>query len=213
MSVNGDHTSGGEASDGEPILIGARDALIVVDVQRDFCSGGALSVPGGDEVIPVINSLLPIFGRWVYTRDWHPTGHVSFSSRPEFRNGSWPAHAVQGTPGAEWCAGLDMPTNAVLVSKGDDSKRETYSGFQVDGLDLAGFLRHRMVERVFITGLATDYCVRQTALDAHTAGFAVWLVEDAVRGVTPETTALALAELASAGVRRVVSAQLRRAYE
>jgi len=99
--------------------------------------------------------------------------------------------------------------NAILVSKGDDPERETYSGFQVDRLDLAAFLRHRKVERVFITGLATDYCVRQTALDARAAGFTVYLVEDAVRGVTPETTACALAELEASGVTRVMSAQLK----
>jgi nicotinamidase/pyrazinamidase len=194
---------------GEPVLTGARDALIVVDVQRDFCPGGALPVAGGDEVIPVINNIVPMFGRWIYTRDWHPAGHVSFSTDPRFRDGSWPAHAVQGTPGAEWCSDLDMPMNAILVSKGDDPGREAYSGFQVDRLDLAEFLRLRKVERIFVTGLATDYCVRQTALDARAAGFTVYLVEDAVRGVAPETTAQALAEMEAAGVKRVLSAQLR----
>ena len=102
-----------------------------------------------------------------------------------------------------------MPANAILISKGDDPKRETYSGFQVDRLDLADFLRYRRVQRVFITGLATDYCVRQTALDALAAGFTVYLVEDAVRGVAPESTARTLAELGAAGVRRVISAQLQ----
>jgi nicotinamidase/pyrazinamidase len=194
--------------DVETVPTGPRDALLVVDVQRDFCPGGALPVPEGDKVIPVINRLIPLFGRWVYTRDWHPADHVSFATRPEFRDGSWPAHAVQGTPGAEWCAGLDMPMNAILVSKGDDPDRETYSGFRVDRLDLADFLRHRNVERLFVTGLATDYCVRQTALDARAAGFAVYLVDDAVRGVDPDTTARALTELEAVGVKRVTSAQL-----
>lgn len=199
----------GDVAGGETILTGVQDALIVVDVQQDFCPGGALAVPAGDEIIPVINSLLPLFGRWIYTRDWHPADHVSFATRPEFRDGSWPAHAVQGTPGAERCPGLDMPMNAILVSKGDDPGLETYSGFQVDRLDLADFLHHDKVERVFITGLATDYCVRQTALDARAAGFTVYLVEDAVRGVAPETTARALAELEAAGVRRVMSTRLQ----
>jgi len=193
----------------DEVVIGARDALIVVDVQRDFCPGGSLGVPDGDEVIPVINRLLPMFGHWVYSRDWHPADHVSFSTEPAFREGSWPPHAVQGTPGAEWCAGLEMPMNAILVSKGDDPKREAYSAFQVGRFDLAGYLRERNIERVFVTGLATDYCVRQTALDARAAGLTVYLVEDAVRGVAPETTARALAELETAGVRRVLSAQLR----
>jgi nicotinamidase/pyrazinamidase len=192
----------------DKVLTGANDALVVVDVQRDFCPGGALGVPGGDGVIPVINRLVPMFGRWIYTRDWHPADHVSFSDDPEFREGSWPPHAVQGTPGAEWCQGLEMPMNAILVSKADDSRREAYSAFQVDRFDLAGFLRHRKVERVFIAGLTTDYCVRQTALDARAAGFTVYLVEDAVRGVAPETTATALADMEAAGIVRVKSDQL-----
>jgi nicotinamidase/pyrazinamidase len=192
----------------EKVLTGANDALIVVDVQQDFCPGGALGVPGGDEVIPVINRLVPMFGRWIYTRDWHPADHVSFSDDPEFREGSWPPHAVQGTPGAEWCQGLEMPMNAILVSKADDPRREAYSAFQVDRFDLASFLRHRKVERVFVAGLTTDYCVRQTALDARAAGFTAYLVEDAVRGVAPETTATALADMQAAGIVRVKSDQL-----
>ncbi len=187
------------------ILTGAVDALIVVDVQRDFCPGGTLGVPGGDEIVPVINRIVPFFGRWVYTRDWHPPDHLSFSERPEFRDGSWPPHAVQGTPGAEWCADLEMPMNAILVSKATEPDREAYSAFQVERFDLAWFLRHRKVERVFITGLATDYCVRQTALDARAAGFAVYLVEDAVRGVAPDTTATALADMDAVGVTRLRS--------
>ncbi len=189
----------------QPVFTGARDALVVVDVQRDFCPGGSLAVPDGDAVVPVINSLVPRFGRWVFTRDWHPPDHVSFSEHPEFKDGSWPPHAVQGTPGAQWCPGLEMPMNAILVSKGEDPRREAYSAFQVPHFDLAQFLRARQVERVFITGLATDYCVRQTALDARAAGFTVFLVEDAVRGVSPETTAAALAELEAAGVIRIRS--------
>ena len=192
----------------QPVYTGAHDALIVVDVQRDFCVGGALAVPHGNEVVPVINSLVPRFGRWIYTRDWHPPDHVSFSDHPEFRDGSWPPHAVQGTPGARWCPGLEIPVNAILVSKGDDPAREAYSAFQVPHLDLAAFLRARQVERVFITGLATDYCVRQTALDARAAGFTVFLVEDAVRGVAPETTAAALAEMEAAGIIRIHSDQI-----
>lgn len=214
MSVNAGGAKGEADVDwaacaaGGVILTGAHDVLLVVDVQRDFCAGGSLAVPEGDEVIPVINSLLPRFGRWVYTRDWHPVSHVSFSDHPQLRDGSWPPHAVQGTPGAEWCPGLEMPMNAILVSKGDDPGSETYSGFQVARLDLAEFLRLRKVERVFVTGLAADYCVRQTALDARAAGFTVFLVEDAVRGVAPDTTAAALAEMEAAGVIRVRSGQI-----
>ena len=200
--------AGAGAVAGTTIYTGARDVLMVVDVQRDFCAGGPLAVPGGDDVIPVINRLVPLFGRWIYTRDWHPGDHVSFSKQPEFRDGSWPPHAVQGTAGAAWCAGLEMPMNAILVSKGDDPDHEAYSAFQVKRLDLAEFLRLRKVERVFVTGLATDYCVRQTALDARAAGFTVFLVEDAVRGVAPDSTAAALADLEAAGVLRVRSQQI-----
>jgi nicotinamidase/pyrazinamidase len=180
----------------------------VVDVQNDFCPGGALAVPEGDEVIPVINRLLPMFGRWIYSRDWHPADHVSFSDDPRFHDGSWPPHAVQGTPGAEWCPGLEMPMNAILVSKADDPAVEALSAFRVPRFDLAGFLRHRRVERVFVTGLAADYCVRKTALDAREAGFTVFLVRDAVRGVSKDTTTQAFADMEAAGVKVVDSALL-----
>jgi nicotinamidase/pyrazinamidase len=190
------------------IYTGAHDVIIVVDVQRDFCPGGALPVPEGDGVIPIINRIVPFFGRWIYTRDWHPADHVSFAANPRYHDLSWPPHAVQGTPGAEWCQGLDMPMNAILVSKGDDPQHEAYSGFQVKRLDLAEFLKARNVERIFICGLALDYCVRQTALDARTAGFAVYLVEDAVRAITPEGATRTLAELEAAGVVRLRSDQL-----
>jgi nicotinamidase-related amidase len=190
------------------IRTGAHDVLMVVDVQRDFCAGGALAVTGGDEVIPVINRVIPMFGRWVYTRDWHPHNHISFSEHPEFRDGSWPPHAIQSTPGAAWCDGLEMPMNAILVSKGDDPNLEEYSGFPKKRLDLAEFLRLRKVERVFIAGLTADYCVRNTALDARAAGFTVFVIEDGVRGVAPETTAQAFADMEAAGVIRIRSEQI-----
>lgn len=193
----------------DTIAIGAHDAIIVVDVQNDFCPGGALAVPEGDQVIPVINKLLPLFGRWVYSRDWHPADHVSFSTDPEYRDMSWPPHAVQNTMGAQWCSELDMPMNAILVSKADEPNTEVLSAFRVPKLELAGFLRHRQVERVFVTGLALDYCVRQTALDARDADFEVYVVEDAVRGVDSATTAQAIADMETAGVRFVQSAALR----
>ncbi len=115
---------------------------------------------------------------------------------------------MQGTEGAQWCKGLDMPMNAILVSKADDPKVEVLSAFRVPKLDLAEFLRHRQVERVFITGLAEDYCVRDTALDAKKAGFAVYVIEDAVRGVAADTTARAIAEMQAAGVIFVQSTML-----
>jgi nicotinamidase-related amidase len=190
------------------VRTGAHDVLMVVDVQRDFCPGGALGVAGGDEVVPIINKIVPMFGRWVYTRDWHPHNHVSFSEHPEFRDGSWPPHAVQGTSGSGWCDGLEMPMNAILVSKGDDPDLEEYSGFPAKRLDLAQFLRLRKVDRVFIAGLTADFCVKNTALDARDAGFTVFVVEDAVRGVAPDTTEQAWAEMDAAGVIRIRSDQI-----
>ena len=184
------------------------DALIVVDVQNDFCPGGALAVAEGDLVVPVVNRLLPLFLHRVFTRDWHPPDHVSFADAPEFRDKSWPAHCVQNTPGAEFHPDLVVPPDALIVSKGDDPGREAYSGFQAGGVDLAGWLNERGVRHVFITGLATDYCVRATALDARAAGFEVTVIEDAVRGVAPETTAAALRDLDRAGVARIGSIAL-----
>lgn len=191
----------------------ARDALIVVDVQNCFCPGGSLAVQDGDKVVPVINRLEPLFAHRVFTRDWHPPNHVSFSATPEFRDLSWPAHCVQGTEGAAFHPDLQVPADALVASKGVDPAQEAYSGFQAADVNLAAWLRERGVERVFVTGLATDYCVRATSLDARRAGFAVVLVEDAVRGVAPETTAAALAEMAAAGVERVRSDDLLVAAE
>ena len=196
------------ASERESIAITERDALIVVDVQRDFCPGGSLAVDQGDRVIPVINGLLPLFEVHVFTRDWHPSNHFSFSEQPKFRDGSWPAHAVQNTPGADWCDGLHVPEGAILVSKAAQPDKEEYSGFQVEGPNLAALLKERGIERVCVAGLTTDYCVRQTSLDAREAKFTVYLIDDAAAGVAPETTALALQDLEAAGVIRVQSTRL-----
>jgi nicotinamidase-related amidase len=196
------------AASDDALVTGARDVLMVVDVQRDFCPGGSLGVPGGDEVVPVINALIPKFQRWVFTRDWHPHDHVSFSAHPQFRDRSWPPHAVQYTPGAAWCDGLEMPPGAILVNKGDDPHWEEYSGFPKKRFDLAEFLRLRLVERVFIAGLTADYCVLNTALDAQAHGFTTFVIEDAVRGVAPETTAQAFADMKKAGVKVIRAGQV-----
>jgi nicotinamidase/pyrazinamidase len=188
--------------------IHSTDALIVVDVQNDFCPGGTLAVDGGDGIVPEINRLLPLFHHIVFTRDRHPAGHVSFAEPPEYRDGSWPPHCVQGTMGAEFHPDLKIPDGALIVSKGDDPDVEAYSGFQTRDVDLASWLRERGVERVFVAGLATDYCVRATSLDAQREGFAVVLLEDAVRGVAPTTTRDALEELLGAGVRSTTGAAL-----
>ncbi|HSB67855.1 MAG TPA: nicotinamidase [Candidatus Methylomirabilis sp.] len=174
------------------------DALIVVDVQQDFCPGGALPVPDGDRVIPAINRGLAL-GPWftVATRDWHPADHCSFKTQ----GGIWPVHCVAGTPGAEFHPALEAKKIQHLVSKATARDAEAYSGFQ--GTDLALFLKGRGVRRVFVAGLATDYCVKATALDARREGLDVAVLEDAVRGVEvkPGDCARAIQEMAAAGIR------------
>lgn len=182
------------------------DALICVDVQNDFCFGGALPVPQGERVSGPLNRAVLKFETIVLTRYWHPPDHCSFSDAPEFRDGSWPAHCVQDSPGAEFHGELHAPLDAIVISKGDHPDHEAYSGFQDTGL--AEKLRARGITRVYIGGLATDYCVKATALDAIAAGFETWVFEDAIRGVGEETTRTALAELRAAGVQFTSTGEL-----
>jgi len=176
------------------------DALIVVDVQNDFCPGGALAVDEGDRVSPVINQLMPLFQHVAFTRDWHPEDHCSFADPPDFADGSWPAHCIAHSPGAEFHGDLEVPADAIIVDKGTDPDKEAYSGFS--GTALAGKLRKRGVRRLFVCGLATEYCVEQTALDGLRNGFKVVLVENACRGVNfpPGSAARAVEEMKAAGV-------------
>ena len=184
----------------------ASDALICVDVQNDFCFGGALPVPQGEHVSGPLNRAILKFETIVLTRDWHPADHCSFSDAPTCADGSWPPHCVQNSPGAEFHGELHAPLDAILISKGDHADREAYSGFQDTGL--AEKLRARGVARVFVGGLATDYCVKATALDAQRAGFETWLLQDAVRGVAEDTTKAALSELRAAGVQFATTGEL-----
>ncbi len=187
----------------------AADVLVVVDVQRDFCAGGALAVAGGDEVVPVINTLMPKFDHVVYTRDWHPAGHCSFADPPTFTDGGWPAHCVQDTLGAEFQPKLQVPSNAQIISKAIQGDQDAYSGF--DGTGLADSLRESGVDRIIVCGLATDYCVKATALDGRAAGFEVILVADACRGVNqpPGQVAAAVAALRDEGVVICLAGELR----
>jgi len=155
-----------------------KDALIVVDVQRDFCPGGALAVPRGDEVVPVLNRWLAVPGILkLATRDWHPPTHCSFK-----RNGGpWPEHCVAGTPGAELHPGLGGDALDATVNKGTEADREAYSGF--DSPELLRRLRAARIRRLWIGGLATEYCVRATALDGRKHDFEVFLITDAIRGI------------------------------
>ena len=152
-----------------------------MDVQKDFLHGGSLPVPSGDEVIPILNDYISLFktakAKVFATRDWHPANHVSFK---EF-GGLWPPHCVQETEGAEFHPDLKLPENVTVISKAMDPKRESYSGF--DGTPLAEELRKGEVSRIFVGGLATDYCVKNTVLDGIAAGFDVVLLSDAIRGI------------------------------
>ena len=157
------------------------DALLIVDVQRDFLPGGSLAVPGGDEVVPVLNRYLalarrtglPVFA----SRDWHPADHCSFRAR----GGTWPVHCVAGTAGAAFAPGLQLPADAVIIDKATRPEADAYSAFS--GTALAGMLRERGVERVLVGGLATDYCVLNTVRDALKEWFRVLLLRDAIRAV------------------------------
>lgn len=157
------------------------DALIVVDVQVDFCPGGRLPVPDGDKIIPVLNQFIDLFerarARVFATRDWHPPNHVSFMER----GGPWPPHRVQRSDGARFHADLRLPEDVRVISKATDPDRESYSGF--DGTELDADLRKAGVRRVFVGGLATDYCVKNTVLDGLRLGFDVVLLIDATKGI------------------------------
>ena len=162
-------------------MLRKNDALIVVDVQNDFLPGGALAVPGGNEVIAPLSRCIVAFeqrGRPIFaTRDWHPPDHCSFQSQ----GGRWPQHCVAGSHGAQFAAGLHLPASARIISKATDRQADAYSGFQ--GTDLGAQLSALGCMRVFVGGLATDYCVRATALDARSAGLEVIVLEDAVAAV------------------------------
>jgi nicotinamidase/pyrazinamidase len=181
-----------------------RDVLIIVDVQNDFCPGGALAVPGGQQVVPIINRLLQHHWLSVATKDWHPADHCSF--KPQ--GGPWPPHCVQHTSGAELHPDLDATAIQLVITKGSYPDQDAYSGFQ--DTDLAKILREKGVTRVVLCGLATDYCVRSTALDAMREGFAVVVLQDAIRGVevNPGDCQRALEELRQAGVQLISSADL-----
>jgi nicotinamidase/pyrazinamidase len=181
----------------------AGDALLVADVQNDFLPGGALGVPRGDEVIAPLNDYLRKFARQhlpiFVTRDWHPQHHCSFRGQ----GGPWPPHCVAGTGGAEFAAGFKVPPGARVISKATRPEAEAYSAFQ--GTDLALQLHDAGVRRVVIGGLATDYCVRATALDALAAGFAVVVLAEAVRAIDahPGDGTRALAEMRARGAQIV----------
>jgi nicotinamidase/pyrazinamidase len=201
---------------------GRDDVFVVVDVQYDFLPGGALAVPDGDAVIAPINALAKRFRHVILTQDWHPRGHASFASshpgrRPfeTIRLGYgeqvlWPDHCVQGTRGAAIAEALDIPHCELIIRKGHNVAIDSYSGFmeadRVTATGLAGYLKERGFRRVFCAGLATDFCVAWTALDARRAGFDAHVIEDACRAIdTQGSLARAWADMAAAGVQRITS--------
>ncbi len=201
------------------------ELLLVVDVQNDFCPGGALAVPEGDRVVPVINRLARRFDHVAATQDWHPPGHQSFaSSHPgrqpfetiEVAYGTqvlWPDHCVQGTSGADFHPDLDLGRAELIVRKGYRAAIDSYSAFYENDhatpTGLAGYLKERGIRRLYLCGLATDYCVNYSALDAVRAGFETLLVEDACRAIDLEgSLAAARRDMAEAGVEVVTAKSL-----
>jgi nicotinamidase/pyrazinamidase len=173
------------------------DALVVIDVQRDFLADGALAVTRGDEVIGPLNKYLGLFkerGLGVFaTRDWHPADHCSFAAE----GGPWPAHCVQGTPGAEFAPELRLPGDAEVISKASERDREAYSDFSADEFERR--LREQGIRRLFVGGLATEYCVLATVRDARQRGFEVLLLGDAVRAIDAEAGRRAIDEMTRLG--------------
>ncbi len=206
----------------EHAIINGSDVLIVVDVQNDFCPGGALPVPRGHEVVPIINRLTARFRNVVLTQDWHPPGHFSFASThpgkkrletiaaPYGPQVLWPDHCVQGSWGAEFHPGLDIPHAALVLRKGMaraiDSYSALYENDRTTPTGLIGYLRTRGLSRIFLAGLAFDFCVRYSAEDAQREGFAVFVVEDACRGIDMDgSVAATRANLAALGVACVAA--------
>jgi nicotinamidase/pyrazinamidase len=202
------------------IRISDDDLLLVIDVQNDFCAGGALAVPDGDAVVPVINRLAERFKHIALTQDWHPNGHSSFATThpgrapfeviamPYGEQTLWPDHCVQGTPGAGFHAQLDTQRAELVIRKGFRPEIDSYSAFYENDRStptgLAGYLRERGFRRVFLAGLATDFCVYYSATDARRLGFDIVLIEACCRGIDlAGSLDAAWVGMAEAGVQRV----------
>jgi nicotinamidase/pyrazinamidase len=208
------------------IIDRATDALIGIDIQNDFCPGGALAAAGGDQVVAPTNALIAAFDHVLLTQDWHPAGHSSFASSHAGANPYdsieaaygpqtlWPDHCVQGSEGAAFHADLDRDRAELIIRKGYRRGIDSYSAFYENDhatpTGLTGYLRERGFERLFLTGLAADFCVAFSALDAIKEGFEVFVVEDACRAIDlGGSLAAAWEDMTAAGVRRIDSAALR----
>jgi len=186
-----------EHFDSATVSLDSRDALLIVDVQKDFCPGGNLAVPDGDRVVPVLNAWIDAAIRRnvhiIASRDWHPPGHVSFKAR----GGPWPSHCIAETDGAAFHPDLELPDDTHVVSKGQAEDHDQYSAF--DDTGLAAELSQRDVERIWVGGLALEVCVRETVLDALNAGFEVHLSRDGTKAIDREQGRKALGEMRVAG--------------
>jgi len=197
----------------------ATSALVVTDVQNDFCAGGTLAVPDAEAILPVVNDLIAAFQQVIFTQDWHPPGHVSFASShpgrrvfdritlPTGEQILWPDHCVTGTPGAALHRGLHVPPHATVLRKGVHQTIDSYSAFfendVTTAVGLDALLREASVGEVVLVGLATDFCVLRTALDARRLGYSVTVVESGCRGIDVDgSLAAAWNRMAAAGVRR-----------
>ncbi len=185
-----------------------KKALLIVDVQNDFCPDGALSVPEGNEIVPILNEYIEYFlkekSSIIFTRDWHPRKTKHFK---EF-GGLWPEHCIENTKGAEFYPDLKLPKEAIVISKGTDPTKDGYSAFEAtdfEGNDLFSLLKGLKVQQIYIGGLATDYCVRQTTLAALKYGFNVKLLMDGIKGVdvTPGDSKAAIEEMLNAGAEKI----------
>lgn len=201
-------------------------ALILVDIQNDFCAGGSLAVPGGDEVVPIINLLQPEFDYVIATQDWHPTDHTSFAANhPNYAVGDvlmlnnisqilWPIHCVQNSRGAEFHPLLDKHYIKKIFHKGADKEIDSYSAFfdnaHLRSTGLGDYLKQENVEEVYIAGLATDYCVKFSAFDATYLGFDVYVITDACRGVELRSGDIenAFEEMAQRGAKLITSSEI-----
>ena len=207
------------------LIDSARDALVIVDVQNDFCPGGALAVPDGDAVVPLINTLAPHFAQVVFTQDWHPAGHSSFASShpgkaafstvtmPYGEQTLWPDHCIQGSLGSDFHSGLAWTKAELVIRKGFRPDIDSYSAFfendRTTPTGLAGYLRERGIDTVTLVGLATDFCVAFSALDAVGHGFKTTVRLDACRGIDLNgSLAAAWKQMTEAGVKRIQSGDI-----
>jgi nicotinamidase/pyrazinamidase len=207
-----------------PMVVGGEDVLLVIDVQNDFVPGGALAVAEGDAIVPLVGRLAQAFENVVVTQDWHPVGHASFASShpgakpfdvvelPYGHQVLWPDHCVQGSPGARLHSALDADRAFAILRKGTHAMVDSYSAFaEADGMatGLAALLRARGIERVFACGLATDFCVAYSALDARAAGFETFVIDDACRAIDANgSLAAAWTRMQAAGVRKIEAREI-----